>query len=97
EHGIVGNSILKSTSKPPCPDCSMNEKRLRLSISQGSAYGVLVVRKIVNNGQEAIKIHIRQTSNNITTSRDSPTQINGLVSTPSYLSIPSGYYILIKQ
>ncbi|WP_310556603.1 DUF6705 family protein [Flavobacterium sp.] len=97
-HIIHGNSILKKSNKPPCPDCGVDEKRLSLGILEGSAYGTIAIRKIIHNGQEAIKMHIRQTSNNLMSSRNSGlVQINGTVSTPSYLSIPNGYYILIKQ
>ncbi|WP_310557255.1 DUF6705 family protein [Flavobacterium sp.] len=97
-HSINGNSILKSSNKPPCPDCGVDEKRLRLGILEGAAYGDIVIRKIVHNGQDAIKLFIRQTSNNVMSSRNSGlVLINGTVLTPSYLSIPAGYYILIKQ
>ncbi|WP_310556608.1 DUF6705 family protein, partial [Flavobacterium sp.] len=96
-HSIKGNSILKTSNKPPCPDCGVDEKRLRLSVLEGSAYGGVVIRKIIHNGQDAIKIYIHQTSNNLMSSRNSPSQINGTVQTPSYLSIPGGEYIMIKQ
>ncbi|WP_310556604.1 DUF6705 family protein, partial [Flavobacterium sp.] len=97
-HSIKGNSILKKSNKPPCPDCGVDEKRLSLGILESPAYGTIAIRKIIHNGQDAIKIYIRQTSNNVMSSSNTGVvQINGTVSTPSYLSIPNGYYILIKQ
>ena len=89
-HKIVGNSIIKKTSRHICNDCGTNEKRLLLGFSDPTTkiYGRILIRKITQGGLPAIKILLTATGGG-----------DYLVGTPppSDFKVPTGEYILIKQ
>lgn len=61
-HDICGNTIIKNTSRPVCPDCYENQKRTRLVFfgrDNNDNGGGMVVQKIIQSGQpEKIRIYI---------------------------------------
>ena len=93
DHNISGNFLIKKTSKPFCSDCLVDEKRLKLGLTEPNkgVYGELIVKKTTTiNGFEAIKILIRDTG----------TSTINIVGQPQYdncFSVPVGEYTLIKQ
>ncbi|MCA0348608.1 MAG: hypothetical protein LCH35_05015 [Bacteroidetes bacterium] len=88
-YSICGNNIITKTSGI-CPDCTPNEKALFLGFVDDLTDNLtdsFIVRRVVEDGQPAIKIMILWA-------------ISGhLKGTPSSQkpNIPGGYYILIKQ
>ncbi|WP_293894461.1 DUF6705 family protein [Flavobacterium sp.] len=92
KHHIIGNSIIRNTSKPPCPTCGVNEKRLRLGFTEvdSGLFGRIIVRRITYNSQLAISINIRAEGN-------STPWIEGQPEPPNDFIVHSGDYILIKQ
>lgn len=87
---IFGNRVLSSHHRPECVDCAPEEKRMALSfidpIHQLS--GELILRRITVSGQPALKAYKRTTNYFISMDAKSPY---------SYMIVPSGEYILIKQ
>ncbi len=87
KYSINGNSIMTNASL--CRDCGPNEKALKLSfvddITDNYAL-IFLIRRVVENGQPAIKINLRWGSR---------THIKGTPSLPSP-NIPGGEYILKK-
>ena len=90
KYSIIGNSILDNNDFPKCFDCLPNEYRLALMMfcNTNNIAGDMFVRKIMVNGQEALKIK---------TEADGVLQdANGPI-LPTDFVVPSGEYILIKQ
>jgi len=87
-HHISGNSLIKKTTRPICNDCSTNERRLRLGISEIGSFGTVLVRIIDVNGQIGINIRIRRD--------ESIAYVEG-TPPPAEPKIPCGEFILIKQ
>ncbi len=60
QHSLVGNLLVPNHGYPTCDDCTPNE--LRLSIMMKPEWnpqeylGTLIIRRVIVNGQEAIKI-----------------------------------------
>ncbi|HEX8268749.1 MAG TPA: DUF6705 family protein [Flavobacterium sp.] len=86
-HRIDGNHVLVGTERG-CTDCSTNEKRLLLSITDPTteSVGQLFVRRITVSGQDAIKIFVQWNSKYRHVSEPATVP-------PSF----GGEYILIKQ
>lgn len=65
-HDICGNSIIKNTSRPVCPDCYENQKRARLIFfgrDNNDEGGAIILQKIIENGQpERMRIYILYTN-----------------------------------
>lgn len=65
-HDICGNSILKNTSRPICPDCYENQKRARLIFfgrHNNDEGGAIILQKIIQEGQpERMRIYIMYTN-----------------------------------
>ena len=91
-HHIDGNSIIRNTSKPPCPSCGYTEKRLRLGLTEVDTglHGRMIIRRITYNGQLAITINIRAEGN-------STPWFEGQPQPPNDFIVHAGDYILIKQ
>ncbi|HLF51879.1 DUF6705 family protein, partial [Flavobacterium sp.] len=77
------------TNRPLCTDCALNEKRVMLSFSDTESYGTMVVRRIMQGGQQAIKIKTRRQGPSV--------YVDGTPPPPSDFTVPAGEYILIKQ
>ena len=90
-HNIAGNSLIKNTSRPVCNDCVVNEKRLRMGFTEPMCglYGTMIVRKITQGGQEAIKIKTRMEGS-------ATPYYEGSTPPPLDFTVPAGEYILIK-
>ena len=87
DYSISGNNVV--TNAGLCRDCGPNEKALKLTfvddITENYAL-IFLIRRVVENGQPAIKINLRWGSR---------THIKGTPSLPSP-NIPGGEYILKK-
>ncbi len=89
EKGIGGNNIKNNNGYPPCPDCSVGEKRLLLMFSEFSTnmYGTILIKRTLISGQEAIKVVIRV---------GEIVQVVGNPLPPDDFIVPSGEYTLTK-
>ena len=89
-HKLWGNTMLKRSSRPICNDCGLDERRLSLTFSDPTTvtYGTMLVRKILQGGQNAVKIFIRSTGPGTYAPGTLP---------PTPFKVPAGEYILIKQ
>lgn len=86
----IHGSLILDGKELGCDECTDTEKRLRISISDDSAdrIGKLDIRRIIHNGQQAIKVDLWWDVD----WRRRPTDP---VIQPA--RIPSGTYIMIKQ
>ena len=89
EKGIGGNGVKNNNGYPPCPDCSVDEKRLLLMFSEFSTnmFGTILIKKTLAFGQEAIKVRIK---------RGERVHVVGTPMEPEDFIVPSGEYTLIK-
>lgn len=92
---IKGNSVVYYDSKPPCNDCTANEKRLRVTFSDPvkNTAGALYLRKIMVSGQEAISAWFLCDGFTYTGGPDP----ENIVQTYVGETVPNGTYVLIKQ
>jgi hypothetical protein len=58
KHKIDGNIILANHNKPVCTDCSTNELRLGLSISDTKYASTIYLKKLLINGSQALRATI---------------------------------------
>lgn len=91
KYKINGNMTLKNDYTPRCPECNVDEYRLRLNFKEPASVlnGQLIIRKITVGGQEALKINL--SGSNTTYYK------YGTTPPPDDFVVPSGEYILIKQ
>ncbi|HET8809140.1 MAG TPA: DUF6705 family protein [Flavobacteriaceae bacterium] len=89
-HNIVGNTVISKHQKPECGNCTPGEKRVNLGFSDPihQLSGELILQRITVNGQPALKAYKRTTIYFISMDEKSPY---------SYMLVPSGEYILMKQ
>lgn len=90
DHAIAGNTVLDYQRWPPCNDCEIEEKRLRLRISDNikDVAALLVLRRIIVGGQPAITALIQF---------DGIRQIDDINVEFVGSTVPNGNYVLIKQ
>ena len=91
KHSIFCSTIIKNNDRGwKCPECAVDEKRLRASIRDTSSdrFAELYIRKIMVGNQEAIKIKISHV-----------TGVTYLAGGPAPLefTLPQGEFTLIKQ
>lgn len=88
-YSISGNSVLINSYFPVCNDCTAGELRLNLGMLDKNThrYRDVILRRIMVNGQEALKFKITGVGGYY--HQDSPPSDNYF--------FPSGEYILIKQ
>jgi len=89
--GIGGNSLVKSTSRPPCSDCPANERRVRLSISDRvrGLSGSFTLKLTTVNGQPALEGLIWGNGVGVYHEDDPPPFFE--------MIIPTGTFAFIKQ
>lgn len=92
---ILGNAVIYYDSKPPCNDCSANEKRLRMIFIDPvkDTAGDLYLRKVMIGGQQAISAWFLCDGFKYTGGPD----IEDVESTYVGETVPNGVYVLIKQ
>ena len=89
-HDIVGNTIIKPTSRPVCVGCTANQKRARLIFfgNDNNMGGSIILQKLTESNQpEKLKINIMY-RNSIWLPGE-PEPLDAL--------IKNGEYVLIKQ
>ena len=90
-HNIDGNSIIRNDNRMwKCPECVLEEKRLRASIRDVATnrYARIFMRRTTECGQQVMKIKISHAS--------SVPVIEGEPAPPDF-SLPQGLFTLIKQ
>jgi hypothetical protein len=55
-HSIESDFLLKNHSKPECEDCLPNEIRLGTSIYDTRKYSDFILKRVLINGQQALKV-----------------------------------------
>ncbi len=91
DHRICGFSIISKISRPKCDECTIDERRARISISHQTAEDVtstLVLRYVVEGGVEKLKIRIFG---------GGPRFVEEDRTDPVELDVPHGEYTLTKQ
>ncbi|HSD14507.1 MAG TPA: DUF6705 family protein [Flavobacterium sp.] len=94
-HSIHGNTVLYYDEKPPCNDCTVNEKRLRIIFEDPikETAGDLFLRRVTVAGQQAISVQFLGDGFKYTGGPN----VDNIVRTYVEETVPNGVYVLIKQ
>jgi hypothetical protein len=94
DYNIFGYSIIDKNKAPRCPECNINERRVKLNFKDPvrnapGLTGLVTLRRFDENGIQ--KTHMRlQQSGSVLYLDDTPATYNSFL-------VPLGEYILIKQ
>ncbi|RAR48100.1 DUF6705 family protein [Flavobacterium lacus] len=94
DYNIYGYSIINKRKAPVCPECNLNERRVKLRFKDPirnapGLSGIITLRRVDENGVQKTHMRLQQTGSIIPID-DTP---------PTYMSfhVPWGQYVLIKQ
>lgn len=89
--GLAASHIIRNNKKPNCDDCAPDERRVSLLIRdiERELSGRLTLKRIIVNGQEALRGYIMGGGPYTYPEDDPPAYFN--------MRVPAGTYILFKQ
>ncbi|MCU7613070.1 hypothetical protein N0B16_01325 [Chryseobacterium sp. GMJ5] len=88
KHAIAGSSPINNNNREwKCPQCNLNEKRLRAKIIDRTTdrHATILIRKTIVNGQEVLQVKVR----------DVLPDFENV--SPLEFSLPKGEFTMIKQ